>query len=103
MVGNKKIESVGRFKAQVFDGATDKAREQRLNGRVTIMFKESLITKIRRRYTSVLKSKAGQSTTEYILILAIVVMIAGKLKDVLSTKVVGTVDRLNFDRVLNDQ
>ncbi|NDG83914.1 MAG: hypothetical protein EBX52_02625 [Proteobacteria bacterium] len=36
----------------------------------------SLISKIRKR----LKDKSGQSTTEYILILAIVVMIASKMK-----------------------
>jgi Flp pilus assembly pilin Flp len=44
----------------------------------------SLITKIRRR----LKDKKGQSTTEYILILAIVVMIASKMK----VKLQNTVD-----------
>jgi Flp pilus assembly pilin Flp len=43
----------------------------------------SLITRIRRR----LKDRSGQSTTEYILILAIVVMIASKMK----TKLTGTV------------
>lgn len=36
----------------------------------------SLMTRIRRA----LKSRVGQSTTEYILILAIVVMIASKMK-----------------------
>ena len=44
----------------------------------------SLITKIRGR----LKDKKGQSTTEYILILAIVVMIASKMK----VKLQNTVD-----------
>jgi Flp pilus assembly pilin Flp len=43
----------------------------------------SLITRIRRK----LKDRSGQSTTEYILILAIVVMIASKMK----TKLTGTV------------
>jgi len=47
----------------------------------------SLITKIRRR----LKDKKGQSTTEYILILAIVVMIASKMKSKLNATVEGAV------------
>ena len=42
--------------------------------------KTPLITKIRRRFFGALKSREGQSTTEYILILAIVVMIASKLR-----------------------
>ena len=61
----------------------------------------SILTRIRRRWNSVLKGRAGQSTTEYILILAIVVMIASKLKTTLSTKIVGAVDNLNFDQVMN--
>lgn len=64
--------------------------------------KTPLITKIRRKFNSVLKNRQGQSTTEYILILAIVVMIASKLKGTLQTKVVGAVDNLNFDKVMND-
>ena len=48
------------------------------------MEKMSLITRIRRRF----KDRSGQSTTEYILILAIVVMIASKMKN----KLQGTVD-----------
>ncbi len=44
----------------------------------------SLITRIRRK----MRDRSGQSTTEYILILAIVVMIASKMK----TKLQGTVD-----------
>jgi hypothetical protein len=46
------------------------------------MKKASLITRIRNR----LKDKGGQSTTEYILILAIVVMVASKLKPGLESK-----------------
>jgi hypothetical protein len=41
----------------------------------------SLITKIRKRF----KDQKGQSTTEYILILAIVVMIASKMKNKMQT------------------
>ena len=52
------------------------------------MKKPSLITRIRNRYKNVLKNESGQSTTEYILILAIVVMIASKMK----TKLVERVD-----------
>ena len=48
------------------------------------MFKQSLLTRIRRRF----KDKKGQSTTEYILILAIVVMIASKMK----SKLTGVLD-----------
>jgi Flp pilus assembly pilin Flp len=48
----------------------------------------SLITRIRRK----LKDRSGQSTTEYILILAIVVMIASKMKTKLSGTVTNAVD-----------
>jgi Flp pilus assembly pilin Flp len=48
----------------------------------------SLITKIRRK----LRDRSGQSTTEYILILAIVVMIASKMKTKLQTTVGTAVD-----------
>ena len=60
--------------------------------------KTSILTRIRRRFSD----RKGQSTTEYILILAIVVMIASKLKGTLQTKVVGAVDNLNFDKVMNE-
>lgn len=60
-----------------------------------------LLTKIRRRWNQLLKDRTGQSTTEYILILAIVVMIASKLKTTLSTKVVGAVDNLDFSKVMS--
>jgi Flp pilus assembly pilin Flp len=62
-----------------------------------------LLTKIRRRWNRLLTDRTGQSTTEYILILAIVVMIASKLKNTLSTKVVGAVDQLNFDQVMRPE
>ncbi|MBU6154015.1 MAG: hypothetical protein KGP28_06910 [Bdellovibrionales bacterium] len=57
------------------------------------MMEKSLITRIRRR----LEDRSGQSTTEYILILAIVVMIASKMKNKLQGTVdnaVGGVDRI---------
>jgi len=53
----------------------------------------SLITRIRRRF----KDKKGQSTTEYILILAIVVMIASKMKGKLSGVLDDKVDKLQKD------
>ena len=59
--------------------------------------KTSLITRLRRR----LKDRSGQSTTEYILILAIVVMIASKMK----TKLQGAVETGvgNVGKVIADQ
>ena len=57
----------------------------------------SLITRIRRK----LKDRSGQSTTEYILILAIVVMIASKMKTKLQTAVEKGVD--NVGQVISDQ
>jgi Flp pilus assembly pilin Flp len=53
----------------------------------------SLITRIRRR----IKDRKGQSTTEYILILAIVVMLASKVNKGLSTLLTGKVDKLQSD------
>lgn len=57
------------------------------------MKKLSILTRIRRRF----KDKKGQSTTEYILILAIVVMIASKMKTKLSTVLDDKVDKLQKD------
>ena len=65
------------------------------------MKKLALITRIRRRFDRTLKGRAGQSTTEYILILAIVVMIASKLKTTLMTKVVGAATNLKFEDVMD--
>lgn len=62
-----------------------------------------LITRIRRRWNRMLTDRQGQSTTEYILILAIVVMIASKLKGVLNDKVVGAVNQLDFQSVMQQQ
>ena len=53
--------------------------------------KMSLLTKIRRRF----KDRSGQSTTEYILILAIVVMIASKMRSKLDRSISGTIDKLD--------
>ena len=55
------------------------------------MEKLSLITRIRRR----LQDRSGQSTTEYILILAIVVMIASKMKSKLYAGVSTGVDNIS--------
>lgn len=60
-----------------------------------------LLTRIRKRWNKLLTDRSGQSTTEYILILAIVVMIATKLKGTLTSKVVGAVDRLDFEKVMD--
>ena len=57
------------------------------------MKKLSILTRIRRRF----KDKKGQSTTEYILILAIVVMIASKMKGKLSGVLDDKVDKLQKD------
>jgi hypothetical protein len=51
----------------------------------------SFITRVRRRF----KDRSGQSTTEYILILAIVVMIASKLRGKLQTSVERTLDKVD--------
>ena len=61
----------------------------------TQMKKPSLITRMRTRFHSFLKKRDGQSTTEYILILAIVVMIASKMKTKLNSTVSGTLDSVN--------
>jgi len=57
------------------------------------MGKLSILTRIRRR----LKDRKGQSTTEYILILAIVVMIASKMKKQLGTVLDAQVNKLEKD------
>lgn len=51
----------------------------------------SILTRIRRRF----KDRKGQSTTEYILILAIVVMIASKMKGQLMKTVGGTLNQVD--------
>ena len=52
------------------------------------MKKLNVLTRIRKRF----KDKKGQSTTEYILILAIVVMMAGKVRTLLTQKVTGSLN-----------
>ena len=59
------------------------------------MKKPILMTRVRARFNRLLKGRAGQSTTEYILILAIVVMIAGKLKSSLTNTIVKQADSLD--------
>lgn len=44
-----------------------------------------------------LKDERGQSTTEYILILAVVVMIAMKFKGEITKRLVGLVDKVGAD------
>lgn len=55
------------------------------------MNKPSLITRIRNR----LKDRKGQSTTEYVLILAIVVMMASKMKKQISGIVEGSTKQID--------
>ncbi len=55
------------------------------------MKKLSILTRMRNRW----KNQEGQSTTEYILILAIVVMIASKMKSKLTTTVEGTLQTVD--------
>lgn len=57
----------------------------------------SLLTKIRRRWNRVIKDRKGQSTTEYILILAIVVMLATKMKGTLSNLLDAKTSKLETD------
>jgi hypothetical protein len=59
------------------------------------MKKPIIMTRIRARFNRLLKSRAGQSTTEYILILAIVVMIASKLKSTLTSTIGNQADKLD--------
>ena len=63
---------------------------------------KTLMTRIRAFYKRILSNRVGQSTTEYILILAIVVMIAGKLKSTLITKIGNGVESLNFEKAMHD-
>ncbi len=58
--------------------------------------KPSMMARIRNRVHKVTKNRSGQTLTEYVLILAIVFMIAVKMKDAISDKVtrsLGTVDK----------
>lgn len=58
--------------------------------------KPSMMTRIRNRVHKVTTNRSGQTLTEYVLILAIVFMIAVKMKGAISEKVgrsLGTVDK----------
>lgn len=50
-----------------------------------------------------IRDEEGQSTTEYILILAVVVMIAMKFKDQVGKLIGGRIDRLEGDMSKFDQ
>ena len=65
------------------------------------MKKLNILTRIRRKFEATLKGRSGQSTTEYILILAIVVMIASKMKTQLQGAVGKGVD--NLSNVIDQQ
>lgn len=55
-------------------------------------------------WTALWKDDAGQSTTEYILMLSVVVMIAMKFKESFLGKMTGIVDKLggNIDKVITE-
>lgn len=61
--------------------------------------KQRLIT----GFKQFLRDEEGQSTTEYILILAVVVMIAMKFKDQVGKLIGGRIDRLEGDMSKFDQ
>ena len=56
-----------------------------------------LITRIRHHARALLKDDRGQSTTEYILILAVVVMIALKFKNTFGKRLETITDKLGGD------
>ena len=86
---------INEGRPQVFDAHTDRVLSAlKLGGR--IMSKKSLLTRIRNRW----KDNQGQSTTEYILILAIVVMIASKMRTKLTSTVEGTMSTV--DKQINE-
>ena len=103
---SKPILLIGTQKTQVLWGRSDRVLERGIfmeQGQNKL----ALLTRVRRAWNHLLTrsrlgDRKGQSTTEYILILAIVVMIATKLKTTLTTKVVGAVDNLNFDAVMKE-
>ncbi len=57
------------------------------------MSKMSLITRIRRK----IKDRQGQSTTEYILILVIVVMLASRVRNEISGMLTGKITKIKTD------
>ncbi len=60
------------------------------------MNKQSILTRMRRKF----KDKKGQSTTEYILNLAIVVMMASKMKGKMTTFMDGSMK--NVEKQMED-
>ncbi len=54
-------------------------------------------------FSRFIRDEEGQSTTEYILILAVVVMIAMKFKDQVGKLIGGRIDRLEGDMSKFDQ
>jgi Flp pilus assembly pilin Flp len=59
---------------------------------------------LKQNWTRFLRDEEGQSTTEYILILSVVVMIAMKFKQTFSSRLNGIVGKLgdNIDAVVSD-
>lgn len=49
---------------------------------------------LRKKFRRLLQDETGQSTTEYILILAVVVMVALKFKSTFQTQLTGIVEKL---------
>jgi pilus assembly protein Flp/PilA len=49
---------------------------------------------MRNKIANFLRDESGQSTTEYILILAVVVMVAMKFKDVFKKTLIGAVEKV---------
>ena len=72
-------------------------RELRHELKEGFMNKLSLMTKIRRTWKRKLTDRKGQSTTEYILILAIVVMLASKMKTTIGSLLDSKVSALNTE------
>ena len=55
---------------------------------------KAMLSKIKQSLARFVDAEEGQSTTEYILILSIVVLIAMKMKGTLQTKLVGIVEKV---------
>jgi len=57
------------------------------------MKNKNILARLRKRWTN----ESGQSTTEYILILAIVVMLASKVRTTLTSKVMGSMNVIDTE------
>jgi Flp pilus assembly pilin Flp len=57
--------------------------------------KKGVVMNVKTFFTNLWNDERGQSTTEYILILSVVVMIAMKFKKTFGEKISGMVDGLN--------